>query len=239
METTFVMASLLHHDGRSLKRTLTALALAAAVSIGSGACHGNQRGQRHQQAQTGDFDSYLLALSWAPAFCAQEGSSRSARECDARRHVGFVVHGLWPQRDGGDFLEYCKSVPPVSHAIVEDMLSIMPERSLIQHEWRAHGSCTGLSARDYFAAVRRAYSRVSVPRQFESRGHRVTTGPAEVERLFQTAGGLGEAAGIRVACKGGELTEVRICLSRGLEPIPCANNVRECQAARVLIRPIP
>jgi ribonuclease T2 len=119
------------------------------------------------------------------------------------------------------------------------MLRIMPERSLIQHEWRAHGSCSGLSARDYFAMVKKAYARVTVPRQFEYRGHRIEAKPVDLEQMFQTEGGIGNSAAIRVACRGGELTEVRICLSRSLEPIPCANNVRECPAPHVLVRPIP
>ncbi|MCU1294974.1 MAG: ribonuclease [Bryobacterales bacterium] len=234
-----MMASLLRHNRRSVNQIFATVLVAAMVSVGSGACQGRQRGQRHEKGQAGRFDSYVLALSWAPAFCAQEDSNRSSRECDARRHVGFVVHGLWPQGSEGAPLEYCRGVPPVSHAIVEDMLKIMPERSLIQHEWRAHGSCSGLSARDYFAAVKKAYSRVAVPQQFGYHGRRIDAKPADVEQLFQAAGSLGDAAGVRVACRGGELTEVRICLSRSLEPIPCSNNLRECPASRVLVRPIP
>jgi ribonuclease T2 len=229
-------ASLLCGDSHSFTRMIPPLLLVALALIGSGLLHGRQRLER---GQAGRFDYYVLALSWSPEFCAQDGPNRSYRECDARRHLGFIVHGLWPQRHGGSQLEYCRRVPPVPHAIVEDMLSIMPDRSLIQHEWRAHGSCSGLSARDYFAEVKKAFYRVKIPREFENRERQFSEKPGDIDRLFQTAGGLSDSAAIRTVCKQSKLTEVRICFSRNLEPIRCGNDVGECQAPLLYVRPIP
>lgn len=213
--------------------------LLVTVLVGLAACRRGEAESRREHGRPGQFDSYVLALSWAPAFCAQDGSSRSYRECDARRHTGFIVHGLWPERGVGRILEYCERVPPASYAIVEDMLSIMPDRALIQHEWRVHGSCTGLSAREYFSTIRAAYSRARIPRPFESSGRQIRMRPAEIEHLFQSASGAASADSVRIACRQQELTEVRICLSRNLEPIPCSNEIRECHAPSLLVRAIP
>lgn len=191
---------------------------------------------QHHQSRSSDFDSYVLALSWAPAFCAQEGGRRNSRECDSDRSVGFVVHGLWPQRDTGRPVEYCGDVPPLSHAIVDDMLGIMPDRALIQHEWRTHGSCSGLSSREYFSDIRQAFAEIRIPAQFSHPTASRTVSTARTERDFEAESGFDRTPAVRIACRGGELTEVRVCLSRNLQPIPCGPGVRECRESRVLLR---
>ncbi len=57
-------------------------------------------GHRHRlsDAPPGEFDYYLLSLSWSPAFCLQ---SPGAAECNGPRRFGFIVHGLWPQNEHG------------------------------------------------------------------------------------------------------------------------------------------
>jgi len=99
----------------------------------------------------GNFDFYLLTLSWAQEFCATHPSSRSAFECDTKRHYGLVVHGLWPQNNDGSYPEKCAPARPVAQATVQQMLTIMPDRGLIQHEWATHGTCSGLATADYFS----------------------------------------------------------------------------------------
>ena len=44
----------------------------------------------------------------------------------------------------------------VAQDIVRATVGYIPTESLIQHEWASHGTCSGLSAADYFASVRRA-----------------------------------------------------------------------------------
>src|SRR5208283_3319023 len=81
------------------------------------------------------FDYYLLTLSWAPEFCASNPSARSSAECATNKHMGLVVHGLWPQYNNGQWPQDCASTPPVSSSIVDHMMPMMPGSSLIQHEW--------------------------------------------------------------------------------------------------------
>ena len=115
----------------------------------------------------GQFDYYQLTLSWAPEFCATQGSNRTSSECDPNRHHGLVVHGLWPQNDNGPWPNNCNSAQPVSNDIVREMLPIMPARGLIQHEWATHGTCSGLSTQDYFSHVQQLYKQIKIPEQLQ------------------------------------------------------------------------
>jgi ribonuclease T2 len=213
----------------------------AGLSLFFSACQQGEGGQRRRTdgiPYEGGFDHYTLALSWAPAFCAQESSNHSSRECDPRRRLGFVVHGLWPERGDGRPLEYCASVPPASDSLVEDMLPLMPDRSLIQHEWRAHGSCSNAPPRDYFATVRRASSRVRIPAEFTDRRQPIRLTPMEIEAKFASASNFAGIPAVRVACRQGELTEVRVCLSKDLQPIPCSETMHDCHNGKLLVRAI-
>ena len=110
---------------------------------------------RSQQA--GKFDYYLLDMSWSPEYCHSHGSSP---ECS--QHLGLVVHGLWPQYNGGNRgPENCGNQPGPTNP--SSLLDIIPTISLIQHEWTTHGTCSGLSADDYFGLVRRIFTSFHAP----------------------------------------------------------------------------
>lgn len=57
--------------------------------------------------RAGDFDYYVLSLSWSPNWCATTGDHRESEQCDPARDLGWVVHGLWPQYESG-WPSYCK-----------------------------------------------------------------------------------------------------------------------------------
>ena len=54
----------------------------------------------------GDFDYYVMALSWSPTWCAIEGDRRGSPQCDDDADNGWVLHGLWPQYEAG-WPSYC------------------------------------------------------------------------------------------------------------------------------------
>jgi ribonuclease I len=60
--------------------------------------------QDRRQNQAGEFDFYVLALSWSPSYC-EAAAERSAGRAPAgqcgERPYSFVVHGLWPQYEKG------------------------------------------------------------------------------------------------------------------------------------------
>lgn len=61
---------------------------------------------RAQAGQAGQFDYYVLALSWQPSWCAIEGDARGAAQCSQNTGYGWLLHGLWPQYHQG-WPEYC------------------------------------------------------------------------------------------------------------------------------------
>src|SRR3974390_868724 len=82
-----------------------------------------------RESDAGQFDFYVLSLSWSPSFCAaaaERGRGRGdGRQCGARPY-SFVVHGLWPQYERG-FPEYCETpAPRLNYRIMTSMLDLMP-----------------------------------------------------------------------------------------------------------------
>ena len=189
---------------------LVGAALALALASGGAQAQGGRGG-----GVPGDFDFYVLALSWSPGFCAREGERRSAQQCAPGRNLGFVVHGLWPQRERG-FPSQCGSDRSPSRMAMEDARGVYPDEGLARHEWRTHGTCSGLAPGEYFRAVRQARDRVRVPDQFQRGGAPQTLTPLEIERAFaQINPGLRPDT-MAVVCRREELQEMRFCLEKDL-----------------------
>src|ERR1019366_7335927 len=192
---------------------------------------------RKAQGPAGQFDYYVLSLSWAPDFCATAGGNGNANECGIGRHVGFVVHGLWPQDNGGLGPENCGPASPVAAPLVKFALQFYPTASLIQHEWATHGTCSGLSAADYFNAVGQVRSSVQIPVQFTSMTQQTQEGTAQIEGQFAAANSSFPAQAFRATCTQGSLQEVRVCFSKGLTPMACTASAGECSAPGMTILP--
>jgi ribonuclease T2 len=192
---------------------------------------------RSHKRAAASFDYYVLSLSWAPDFCAQAGSNKTSSECAAGRHIGFVVHGLWPQANTGRGPENCGPSSPVPQATVNLMLNYFPSAGLIQHEWSTHGTCSGLSAADYFATVRKARDGVQIPPQLTSLTKPTQASPAQIETEFSAANRTFPPAALRATCKAGELQEVRICFNKNLAPQLCTTSAGECTDASMTILP--
>ena len=189
--------------------------------------------QRHHPESA--FDYYLLNLSWAPAYCAS-GSAASS-ECDPTHHFGFVVHGLWPEGNNGGYPQNCGAASPVSQPIVQHMLTIMPSSSLIQHEWAKHGTCSGLSTQEYFAAIEKLYTGLRVPREFQQPSSAAQTSPPEVEAKFASANSAPKDA-FRVSCPQNEFSAVEVCVSKAMQYQACPDTAKECRARQIEVRPV-
>jgi ribonuclease T2 len=185
--------------------------------------------QERRQGEPGQFDYYILALSWSPSYCeARQGRARNRsqeRQCDGRP-FSFVVHGLWPQYDRG-FPSYCQVPPPrLNRNIVGSMLDLMPSPRLIFHEWDQHGTCSGLSPRAYFDGVRKARAAVKIPPEYVELERSISVTPGEVTEAFLKANpGLSPRA-VSVFCDRTWLTEVRICLGKDLSFRDCTETRR-------------
>src|SRR5579862_2068385 len=206
----------------TISRCLISLAVLAL-------CTGLASAQDRRQNSPGEFDFYVLSLSWSPSFCeaASErgGPSKSQQIQCGGRPYSFVVHGLWPQYERG-FPNYCQQpAPRLDRNIVSSMLDLMPAPGLIFSEWDKHGTCSGLSARSYFETIRKARAAVKIPEQFIDLAEPKTIAPADVEDAFVKANpGLTNNA-IAVMCDGSRdrsrLSEVRICLGKDLQFRSC------------------
>jgi ribonuclease T2 len=205
------------------------------VTFSAGARHHN----RASNGEPGQFDYYLLSLSWSPAFCL---SSPNSAECSGARRFGFIVHGLWPQNETG-WPENCDVHLQVPDEVVRNIADVMPARGLVFHEWSAHGTCSGLNPTDYFALVRRAYSGVTLPSEFSQPSQALEQSPAAILSAFRQANPGLPASSVVVTCGGQQvprLREVHICLDRDLAPRACSADAARgaCRASTVIIPPL-
>lgn len=180
--------------------------------------------QDRRQNAPGEFDFYVLSLSWSPSYCEEAaergGGGRSQIQCGGRP-FSFVVHGLWPQYENG-YPEYCQRPSPrLNRAIVSSMLDLMPAPGLIFSEWDKHGTCSGLSERSYFETIRKARAAVKIPPEFLELPEEKTIAPADIEEAFIKANPGLSGSAISVTCNRTRLSEVRICMSKDLQFRSC------------------
>ena len=187
----------------------------------------------YADGQPGQFDYYLLTLSWSPEHCAEVPSDKL--QCDGGKQYGFVVHGLWPQYNKG-YPDSCSTTPAVPEAVVQAMLPIMPSEKLIQHEWKKHGTCSGEKVGEYFGLIKSAFQTVKIPDAFANPGRQVNTSAAQIRKQFNDSNPNMQMA---VACKGEYLQEVRLCFDKAMHPKTCSSGVRDhCPASAVIMRPV-
>jgi ribonuclease T2 len=223
----------------SLSFIRRALLLAGLLFVA--ACTPDDSAENTPSAETpsgSGFDFYVLTLSWSPSYCEAEGAEANRQQCGTKRPYAFIVHGLWPQFERG-YPEFCEAdAAAVDEATMRGLYDLMPSAGLIRHQWRKHGSCSGLSQQDYFRLLRVAREAVVVPSEYRALETRLSVEPAQVERAFLVANpGLG-AGGVAVTCTRRLLREVRICMTPGLEFRDCPEvDRRSCQANSVEMPP--
>ena len=191
------------------------------------------------QGKPGEFDYYVLSLSWSPNWCEIEGDARGSDQCDDRHDHGWILHGLWPQYHRG-WPSFCQTAErPPSRGMTAEMTDIMGSSGLAWHQWKKHGSCTGLTATEYYALSREAYDRVTRPEIFRRLDRAVKLPASVVEEAFLEANPDFEPDGITITCRDGYIQEARICLSRDLSPVPCGQDVvRDCRMRNALFTPV-
>lgn len=189
--------------------------------------------------QAGDFDYYVLSLSWSPNWCALEGRAKGSAQCDEGRGLGWTLHGLWPQYERG-WPSYCRTAErDPSRAQTSEMADIFGTGGLAWYQWKKHGRCAGLPAADYFAAARRAYRGVVRPEVFRKLKDPITLPASVVEAAWLEENPALSGDMLTVTCKAGRIQEVRVCLTKDLEPRACSREVaRDCQSQDALFAPI-
>lgn len=173
------------------------------------------------------YDFYLLNLSWSPEYCV---TNPGAVECN--EHLGFVVHGLWPQNNDGSYPKNCPARPgPVTDA---EWQGLFPTASLAQHEWTTHGVCTPYDATTYFGLVRKARAKVQIPPTFTGVSQPASDTPADIVAQFAKINTGVPAGGIALSCGNNALTAIEFCFDKNLNAIAC-RGVHACGARTVKI----
>jgi ribonuclease I len=109
----------------------------------------------------GDFDYYVLQMSYAPEFCNTHPADKNTPECSG--NYNLVLHGLWPEYNkpriingkSYQYPQFCSKqwdnsdIQSILNE-VKDWDKIAPEyQTLLQHELSKHCSCTTLDPITY------------------------------------------------------------------------------------------
>lgn len=186
---------------------------------------GLQAGAARADGTPGQFDYYVLSLSWSPNWCALEGDARRSPQCDPSEDFGWVLHGLWPQYESGYPIDCRSAFAPPSRRQTSAMADLMGTSGLAWHEWNAHGVCSGLPPDAYYALARRAYAAIAIPQAFRKLTQEVTLPASLIEEAFVDKNPGLTPDGITVTCKSGYIQEARICLTRDLAFRRCGADV--------------
>lgn len=191
----------------------------------------------------GRFDYWSLVLSWSPSFCLTNNGRRDKQQCGPQRAFAFVVHGLWPQYERGwpDFCAAKRSWVP--REVIRDMRRIMPSNSLVIHEWRKHGTCSGLVPQAYYSLTRKLFAGIRIPSRFRQPNGYISTTPQALKQAFVSANPQLDASMISVQCGNrrdrANLRDLRICFGRDLQPRRCGSNERRsCRARQLTLPPV-
>jgi ribonuclease T2 len=208
------------------------------ASLAQGTTTGTPSAQARAWAP-GNFDFYVLALSWSPGFCDTGGAGKAYTQCAGGAHLGFVVHGLWPQYQRG-YPADCGGIGSPSQLALQTVRGLYPDQGLARFEWRKHGTCSGKSPTDYFGDVRKAREAITIPPQFRNAQHVQTWTPLDIQRAFIAANPRLRPGMLAVECTEGELEEVRICFSKDLHNfVACPEVSRHfCYTQQVSVPPM-
>ena len=171
--------------------------------------------QEHSRGRT----RFILAASWEPAFCQTNQKKVECRNQSSDNHdaTNFSLHGLWPMRQ-----EYCdvsedlkqadrgrdwKDLPAVqlSQDVKAKLDKAMPgtQSGLERHEWIKHGTCTKLSADQYFsiAAGLIAELNTSAVRDLFAQNIGKELDAESIKAAFDQSFGDGANARIKMSCR--------------------------------------
>jgi ribonuclease T2 len=176
------------------------------------------------RGRAGDFDFYILSMSWSPAYCATAAGRRSPLQCRDNR-FGWVPHGLWPQYAAArgiapSWPQYCGPAAPLPAEILRRHLCVMPDPRLMQCEWAKHGSCAGFASADaYFDALTAATTRLALPDPpGDGRGS-----AAAMRAALLAANPALRPEMLQVVRREGRIREIRVCLDTALRDfVACA-----------------
>jgi ribonuclease T2 len=186
----------------------------------------------------GDFDFYVMSLSWSPDYCA---GNDDPQQCSVGKKLGFVLHGLWPQYTRG-YPADCSNVKLPKDAR-QMFPNLYPSNGLYTHEWNKHGTCSGLTPNEYMTLAQTLKNSIEIPAEYRQPAKAFRTTPAELIAAFTADNPQLSEEALAVQCSGSGrfLQELRVCFSRAGQPVACSPEVlndaaKSCRNADFLVR---
>lgn len=189
-------------------------ALIAAAALFTAACS--------PQEMAPQAASYVLAISWQPAFCETAPRKPECRSQTANRYdaSNFALHGLWPQPRSQAYCGVDGATEendrqgrwhdlPWNHLdenLWQRLRRMMPgtKSGLHKHEWIKHGTCMkGTDATHYFAVSLDLLEQVNTSAMrelFASSIGRKLDGD-DIRAAFEADFGKGSGSRLRIACE--------------------------------------
>jgi ribonuclease T2 len=122
-------------------------------------------------------------------------------------------------------------------------MDIMPSKKLIIHEYRKHGTCSGLAPFAYFEFARKEFEEIKIPDRYVNPFESQFVSPGDLVDQFLEVNPSMKPEMIAVSCggAGNRLKEIRICLTKTGEPTACGENEnakRMCRASQMFVPPV-
>ena len=96
---------------------------------------------------------------------------------------------------------------------------IYPDPGLLRHEWKTHGTCSGLSADAFFNLARQAEHSVAIPTELSTLDHQTSMPPAQILDLFAKTNPSFPRESLALSCGNNYLTAIEVCMSKTLQPM--------------------
>ena len=188
-------------------------------------------------------NNYLLSLSWSSTYCLLDGKDNKDQvQCNnPKKDYRFIVHGLWPQQiedinNTSHYLKYCKALTKrVPAQIITDIFDVMPSSDLINHTWRKHGTCTGLTQKDYFKTTKSLYNKFNIDHILTHVSEsKVLIKKHIIHDIISAFPDFNEENFI-INCRGRFLKEIRVCLNNEFNLRACDLDERraECRSNKI------
>jgi ribonuclease T2 len=186
----------------------------------------------------GQFDFYVLTLSWSPDYCAKKSDPQ---QCKIGKKLGFVLHGLWPQYQKG-YPANC-STEKLPLKVKQQFPGLFPSDKLYNHEWEKHGTCSGKTPQQYLALSKQLKNSVAIPTAYNRPSQPFRTTIQGLKNTFVNANSELNINSIAPYCSGSGrfLKEVFVCYSKDGRPGICSEEIinrsrKSCGQSDFLVR---
>ena len=172
----------------------------------------------------GDFDYWVMALSWSPDYCASN-DYQDVQQCSIGKQLDFVLHGLWPQYDKG-YPSFC-SDEKLTYDLKVDYAGLYPNDNLFDHEWEKHGTCTGLTPEGYLEWSETLKTSLVIPTAFDSPLEPFRSDAKSLSAEFIAVNPTFTEDSFAVYCSGSGrfLQEIFVCYEKDGQPTDCSPEV--------------